>query len=102
MERMAVAAGKFLVVRVQRPHALDFFDLEATVRERLSAAVERDATAENFLLQPESTRGGSIAGFSNFGVHAWAGSGLMNQQLRLNGALVQPIALGFQPASTQP
>jgi hypothetical protein len=30
------------------PHALDFFDLEATVRERLSAAVERDATVEEF------------------------------------------------------
>jgi len=54
---MAVAAGRFLVVREQRPpHAFDFFDLEATVRERLSAAVERDAKAENFLLQPESIR----------------------------------------------
>ena len=63
MAPMAVAGGKFLGgSRAMAAHALDFFDLEGTVRERLSAAVERDATVENFVLQPESTRGGVNSG----------------------------------------
>lgn len=81
------------------PRTLSIF-LEVTLRERLSAAGERDATDGNFVLQPESTRRGSTAGFGTFAVPAWAGIGLMNQQLRLNGALDQPSSdPGLNPAS---
>jgi len=63
MAPMAVAGGKFLGgSRAMAAHALDFFDLEATLRERLSAAVERDATVENLVILPESTRPGVNSG----------------------------------------
>ena len=50
-------------------------------------ASHRPRTLSIFFDQPESIRGGQQRGSVISRVPAWAGIGLMNQQLRLNGAL---------------
>jgi hypothetical protein len=86
------------------PNSLDFSPLEAAIRERLSALHEGDATFQisrsNLNLSSQYVKSGIQK--SHPQCHACDGIGELTAHFRLDGALVQPATIEFQPGNTIP
>jgi len=81
------------------PHPLDFSPLEAAIRERLSKLHEENATFQvlcsNLDLSSQQVKAGIQKAHAQCHACDWIGE--VTARIRLDGALVKPVAIEFQP-----
>jgi hypothetical protein len=85
------------------PHPLDFSRLETAIRERLSAVHQENARVQvscsNLNLKLQQVNSGVQE--SHAQCHACDWVGRLTARFRLDGALVQPVAVDFYPENPQ-